>query len=126
MIYLWFPWLQLHPHFSMVWYRTWGHSSPISQWSIQHTRTKHRYVIYRTKASECVPSCSRAIFGPANDLCESIFQDGLINFYKKRQEFEILATFTLYQKVSANYNLPHSPHLVRWLTSTPCLTEDEK
>ena len=52
-------------------------------------------------------------------------QDGLINFYKKRQEFEILATFTLYQKVSANYNLPHSPHLVRWLTSTPCLTEDE-
>lgn len=52
-------------------------------------------------------------------------KDGLINFEKRRQEFEILAKISLFQTACTNYNIPSNPSLRHWIYSTPLLSDEE-
>ena len=53
-------------------------------------------------------------------------QNGLVNFEKRRKEFELLAQLTLYQKAASAYSFPHEPQLVQWLRETRVFSEKER
>ncbi|XP_019855418.1 PREDICTED: ral guanine nucleotide dissociation stimulator-like 1 isoform X1 [Amphimedon queenslandica] len=52
-------------------------------------------------------------------------KDGLINFEKRRKEFEIIAKLTLFQASASKYLLPLNLSLVHWLYTSPTLSESE-
>lgn len=49
----------------------------------------------------------------------------LINFEKRRKEFEVLAQLTLFQKAAATYFVPEDTALQEWLDNVPILSEHE-
>lgn len=51
--------------------------------------------------------------------------DGLINFDKKRKEFEVLAQIKLLQGAANSYHLPEDPLFDRWFASLLVLDEKE-
>lgn len=51
--------------------------------------------------------------------------DGLINFDKRRKEFEVLAQIKLLQGAANAYHLPSDPKFSRWFDSVPVLEDDE-
>lgn len=51
--------------------------------------------------------------------------DGLINFDKKRKEFEVLAQIKLLQGAANSYHLPDDPLFDRWFASLLVLDEKE-
>ena len=53
-------------------------------------------------------------------------QNGLVNFEKRRKEFELLAQLTLYQKSAMDYSFSHQPQLVQWLRHSPVWPEKER
>lgn len=54
-----------------------------------------------------------------------ITSDGLINFDKKRKEFEVLAQIKLLQGAANSYHLPDDPLFDRWFASLLVLDEKE-
>jgi ral guanine nucleotide dissociation stimulator-like 1 len=54
-----------------------------------------------------------------------ITSDGLINFDKKRKEFEVLAQIKLLQGAANSYHLPEDPLFDRWFASLLVLDEKE-
>lgn len=51
--------------------------------------------------------------------------DGLINFDKRRKEFEVLAQIKLLQGAANAYHLPHDPNFDRWFDSILVLDDRE-
>ncbi|XP_037823084.1 ral guanine nucleotide dissociation stimulator-like 1 isoform X1 [Lucilia sericata] len=56
---------------------------------------------------------------------DTVGDDKLINFEKKRKEFEVLAKIKLLQGAANTYNLDEDPLFNRWFYSMPVLTEEE-
>ncbi|XP_037621546.1 ral guanine nucleotide dissociation stimulator-like 1 isoform X1 [Sebastes umbrosus] len=52
-------------------------------------------------------------------------EGGLINFEKRRREFEILSQIRQLQASSSRYNLPVNPHITHWLQAHTLLTDQE-
>ncbi|KAG7279687.1 hypothetical protein CRUP_011619 [Coryphaenoides rupestris] len=52
-------------------------------------------------------------------------QAGLINFEKRRREFEILSQIRVLQAACSQYNLPHHPSIAAWLLGHKMLTDLE-
>ncbi|CAL8270727.1 unnamed protein product [Lota lota] len=52
-------------------------------------------------------------------------QEGLINFEKRRREFEILSQIRLLQAGCSQYSLPHHPRISAWLLGHKLLTDLE-
>ncbi|XP_017843496.1 ral guanine nucleotide dissociation stimulator-like 1 isoform X4 [Drosophila busckii] len=52
-----------------------------------------------------------------------VMEDKLINFDKKRKEFEVLAQIKLLQGAANTYNLPEDPLFDHWFASMPLLDE---
>ncbi|KAI3360176.1 hypothetical protein L3Q82_014500, partial [Scortum barcoo] len=50
---------------------------------------------------------------------------GLINFEKRRREFEVLSQIRLLQASCSQYNLPHHPRIAAWLQGHKLLTDQE-
>ncbi|KAM9769605.1 ral guanine nucleotide dissociation stimulator-like 1 isoform 1-T1 [Menidia menidia] len=50
---------------------------------------------------------------------------GLINFEKRRREFEILSQIRQLQAFCSHYGLPHSPRITAWLQGRTLLTDQE-
>jgi len=51
---------------------------------------------------------------------------GLINVFKKRKEFEIIAQIKLFQKASHLYKITHDPNFNIWLHKQPVYSERQK
>ncbi|XP_075164271.1 ral guanine nucleotide dissociation stimulator-like isoform X2 [Haematobia irritans] len=56
---------------------------------------------------------------------DTVGEDGLINFEKKRKEFEVLAKIKLLQGAANTYSLEEDPLFNRWFYSMPVLTEED-
>lgn len=56
---------------------------------------------------------------------DNVGEDKLINFEKKRKEFEVLAKIKLLQGAANTYNLDEDPLFNRWFYSMPVLTEED-
>ncbi|XP_029997932.1 ral guanine nucleotide dissociation stimulator-like 1 isoform X2 [Sphaeramia orbicularis] len=54
-----------------------------------------------------------------------IVEGGLINFEKRRREFEILSQIRVLQTSCSQYNLPHHPRIAAWLQERKLLTDQE-
>lgn len=52
-------------------------------------------------------------------------QGGLINFEKRRREYEILSQIRQMQASCCQYNLPHHPRIAAWLQDQRLLTDQE-
>ncbi|KAM9844099.1 ral guanine nucleotide dissociation stimulator-like 1 [Aulostomus maculatus] len=52
-------------------------------------------------------------------------EGGLINFEKRRREFEVLAQIRVLQASCSQYNLPHHPRIAAWLQGHKLLTDQE-
>ncbi|XP_042370020.1 ral guanine nucleotide dissociation stimulator-like 3, partial [Plectropomus leopardus] len=52
-------------------------------------------------------------------------EGGLINFEKRRREFEILSQIRQLQASCSHYNLPVNPHMTAWLQAHTLLTDQE-
>ncbi|KAM7386282.1 hypothetical protein PAMA_009089 [Pampus argenteus] len=52
-------------------------------------------------------------------------QSGLINFEKRRREFEVLSQIRVLQVSCSQYNLPHHPRIAAWLQGHKLLTDQE-
>ncbi|KAM9362534.1 ral guanine nucleotide dissociation stimulator-like 1 [Symphorus nematophorus] len=52
-------------------------------------------------------------------------EGGLINFEKRRREFEILSQIRQLQASCSHYNLPVNPHITVWLQAHTLLTDQE-
>ncbi|XP_055521404.1 ral guanine nucleotide dissociation stimulator-like [Leucoraja erinacea] len=52
-------------------------------------------------------------------------EDGLINFDKRRKEFEIIARIKLLQKACRNYSFEREPEFLHWFDRLDTLSEDE-
>ncbi|XP_049924935.1 ral guanine nucleotide dissociation stimulator-like 1 isoform X2 [Epinephelus moara] len=50
---------------------------------------------------------------------------GLINFEKRRREFEVLSQIRVLQASCSQYNLPHHPRISAWLQGHKLLTDQE-
>ncbi|XP_028271569.1 choline transporter-like protein 2 [Parambassis ranga] len=53
-------------------------------------------------------------------------EGGLINFEKRRREFEILSQIRQLQASCSHYKLPVSPHITAWLQAHTLLTDQER
>lgn len=51
---------------------------------------------------------------------------GLINFDKKRKEFEVLAQIKLLQLAANSYNIQADPSFQQWLDNLPVLDDRER
>lgn len=52
-------------------------------------------------------------------------EGGLINFEKRRREFEVLSQIRVLQASCSQYNLPHHPRIAVWLQGHKLLTDQE-
>ncbi|XP_034396153.1 ral guanine nucleotide dissociation stimulator-like 1 isoform X2 [Cyclopterus lumpus] len=52
-------------------------------------------------------------------------EGGLINFEKRRREFEVLSQIRVLQASCSQYNLPHHPRIAAWLRGHKLLTDQE-
>ncbi|XP_076609432.1 ral guanine nucleotide dissociation stimulator-like 3b isoform X2 [Chaetodon auriga] len=52
-------------------------------------------------------------------------EGGLINFEKRRREFEVLSQIRVLQASCSQYNLPHHPRIAAWLQGHKLLTDQE-
>ncbi|XP_049924934.1 ral guanine nucleotide dissociation stimulator-like 1 isoform X1 [Epinephelus moara] len=52
-------------------------------------------------------------------------EGGLINFEKRRREFEVLSQIRVLQASCSQYNLPHHPRISAWLQGHKLLTDQE-
>nr|XP_020478811.1 ral guanine nucleotide dissociation stimulator-like 1 isoform X2 [Monopterus albus] len=52
-------------------------------------------------------------------------EGGLINFEKRRREFEVLSQIRILQVSCSQYNLPHHPRIAAWLQGHKMLTDQE-
>ncbi|XP_045925644.1 ral guanine nucleotide dissociation stimulator-like 1 [Micropterus dolomieu] len=52
-------------------------------------------------------------------------EGGLINFEKRRREFEVLSQIRVLQVSCSQYNLPHHPRIAAWLQGHKLLTDQE-
>ncbi|XP_049416641.1 ral guanine nucleotide dissociation stimulator-like 1 [Epinephelus fuscoguttatus] len=52
-------------------------------------------------------------------------EGGLINFEKRRREFEVLSQIRVLQASCSQYNLPHHPRISTWLQGHKLLTDQE-
>ncbi|KAG7491598.1 hypothetical protein MATL_G00005350 [Megalops atlanticus] len=52
-------------------------------------------------------------------------EGGLINFEKRRREFEILSQIRQLKSSCSQYDLPHHPHIASWLRGHKLLTDQE-
>ncbi|CAK6960287.1 ral guanine nucleotide dissociation stimulator-like 1 [Scomber scombrus] len=52
-------------------------------------------------------------------------EGGLINFEKRRREFEVLSQIRVLQMSCSQYNLPHHPRIAAWLQGHKLLTDQE-
>lgn len=52
-------------------------------------------------------------------------EGGLINFEKRRREFEVLSQIRVLQASCSQYNLPHHPRVAAWLQGHKLLTDQE-
>ncbi|XP_054463012.1 ral guanine nucleotide dissociation stimulator-like 1 isoform X2 [Anoplopoma fimbria] len=52
-------------------------------------------------------------------------EGGLINFEKRRREFEVLSQIRVLQASCSQYNLPHHPRIAAWLWGHKLLTDQE-
>ncbi|XP_026180238.1 ral guanine nucleotide dissociation stimulator-like 1 [Mastacembelus armatus] len=52
-------------------------------------------------------------------------QGGLINFEKRRREFEVLSQIQVLQASCSRYDLPHDPRIATWLQGHKLLTDQE-
>ncbi|XP_035511467.1 ral guanine nucleotide dissociation stimulator-like 1 isoform X2 [Morone saxatilis] len=52
-------------------------------------------------------------------------EGGLINFEKRRREFEVLSQIRVLQTSCSQYNLPHHPRIDAWLQGHKLLTDQE-
>uniref|UniRef100_UPI0037E8064A ral guanine nucleotide dissociation stimulator-like 1 n=1 Tax=Semicossyphus pulcher TaxID=241346 RepID=UPI0037E8064A len=52
-------------------------------------------------------------------------EGGLINFEKRRREFEVLSQIRVLQSSCSQYNLPHHPRIASWLQGHKLLTDQE-
>lgn len=50
----------------------------------------------------------------------------MINFVKRRKEFEVIAKISLFQMSAANYSYTRNKSVEEWLESSPTLTEQER
>ncbi|XP_068193722.1 ral guanine nucleotide dissociation stimulator-like 1 [Antennarius striatus] len=50
---------------------------------------------------------------------------GLINFEKRRREFDVLSQIRVLQASCSHYNLPHHPRIAAWLQGHKLLTDQE-
>ncbi|XP_067089514.1 ral guanine nucleotide dissociation stimulator-like 1 isoform X1 [Osmerus mordax] len=57
-------------------------------------------------------------------LSDSV-EGGLINFEKRRREFEILSQIRVLQGSCSQYNLPHHPRIAAWLGEEKLLSDQE-
>ncbi|XP_046893876.1 ral guanine nucleotide dissociation stimulator-like 1 isoform X2 [Hypomesus transpacificus] len=57
-------------------------------------------------------------------LADSV-EGGLINFEKRRREFEILSQIRVLQGSCSQYNLPHHPRIAAWLQEEKLLSDQE-
>jgi ral guanine nucleotide dissociation stimulator-like 1 len=53
-------------------------------------------------------------------------EDGLINFAKKRREFEIIAQIKLLQRAAQFYRIEQDPLFKDWLKTLPSFNEEKK
>nr|XP_057944823.1 ral guanine nucleotide dissociation stimulator-like 1 isoform X2 [Doryrhamphus excisus] len=92
-----------------------------------------------TPSSKSPPFCSKQMKGGIIPylgsyltmlmMLDTAFTDtvegGLINFEKRRREFEILAQIRQLQASCSHYQLPVDPHITNWLETHTLLTDQE-
>ncbi|KJH48789.1 RasGEF domain protein [Dictyocaulus viviparus] len=70
---------------------------------------------------QLVQNCRRT----RSDVNLAECQEGLINFEKRRKEFEVLAKLRLFQSAARAYNIPMDRVFCAWFYFLPCLSEKE-
>ncbi|KAM8843879.1 ral guanine nucleotide dissociation stimulator-like 1 [Spinachia spinachia] len=66
-----------------------------------------------------------SVFTMLDTALPDTVQRGLINFEKRRREFEVLSQISVLQARCSQYNLPHSPRIAAWLQGHKLLNDQE-
>ncbi|XP_040047387.2 ral guanine nucleotide dissociation stimulator-like 3b isoform X2 [Gasterosteus aculeatus] len=66
-----------------------------------------------------------SVFNMLDTAHPDTVRGGLINFEKRRKEFEVLSQISVLQACCSQYNLPHSPGIAAWLRGHKLLSDQE-
>ncbi|XP_037332177.2 ral guanine nucleotide dissociation stimulator-like 1 isoform X2 [Pungitius pungitius] len=66
-----------------------------------------------------------SVFTMLDTALPDTVQGGLINFEKRRREFEVLSQISVLQACCSQYNLPHTPRIAAWLRGHKLLNDQE-